>query len=166
MEPQCKKVLHTLLSPNISIHQPNSEMKWTYSGQNYHYTKKTNKTKQNKQTNKQKTRRAFTLLAIMLFKIQNNLVGINKTQYLFFCGVRKKHDQHLEVPFAKKDVYKFTRSHGPARHRIIWVNKSSLQVVNVVFSIYRLLPVKVKGHRSKVTGIVGNSRVTWRGQAY
>ena len=38
------------------------------------------------------------------------------------------------------------------------------QVVNVVFSIYRLLPVEVKGHGSKVTGIVGNSGVTGRGQ--
>ena len=38
-------------------------------------------------------------------------------------------------------------------------------VVNVVFSIYRLLPVEVKGQGSKVTSIVGNSGVTRRGQA-
>ena len=47
----------------------------------------------------------------MLYKIQNSLVGINKESYVNVsssAGVRKNHDQHLEVPFAKKDVYKFS----------------------------------------------------------
>ena len=47
----------------------------------------------------------------MLYKIQNSLVGINKESYVNVsssAGIRKNHDQHLEVPFAKKDVYKFS----------------------------------------------------------
>ena len=41
-----------------------------------------------------------------------------------------------------------------------------IEVVNVVFSIYRLLPVEVKGHGSKFTGIVVNSPGHGAGQAY
>ena len=55
------------------------------------------------------SRREKSRLA-MMFKIQNDLVGgIQKDQYTKIsttAGSRRNHTQHLEIPFAGKDVYK------------------------------------------------------------
>ena len=45
----------------------------------------------------------------MMYKIQNGLVGIKKEQYIKIspsAGIRRNHTQHIEIPFASKDVYK------------------------------------------------------------
>ena len=73
------------------------------------------------------TRRERNPLA-MLYKIQNSLVGINKESYVNVsssAGVRKNHDQHLEVPFAKKDVYLFSFFPLTSKTWNNLVNKSS-----------------------------------------
>ncbi|XP_072039069.1 uncharacterized protein [Amphiura filiformis] len=45
----------------------------------------------------------------MFYKIQNELVGINKEAYIqtsSAAGLRRNHHLHVEIPFIKKDVYK------------------------------------------------------------